>query len=419
MSLSSFIFYPQKSCERLPSHFLRSGQRLPSRSFRPRPSSLAMAPGLTWTDTNGLVAFTAPWAAEASGGVALRPGGGETSADLREEGGGGWLQGVSWFDFGADGCCVVKEWSGGRSGYVEVGRFPRGGVRWCWAKGPGGLWKVWAEADSGEKILLNKTFKNSAPQLVLYSERNWQSLEISLLPLQPGPGSVPQVSPQPSQAELKAQVDQLISEVQSERVQKAELQQRLAEITEEKAEAAEQQEALRQEKKEFQQQLEQLTQEKAEAAQQQEALRQEKQQLQQQLEQLTQEKAEAAEQQQALHQEKKELWQQLEQLTQEKAEATQQQQALHQEKQELRQQLEQSRHDFALLSQQQLEQSRHDLALLREEKAQVTQRQLEQLRHDFMLASKQAATEKKLAEVARELSQLKEHCDAVVAPQLD
>ena len=475
-------------------------QRLPSRSFRPPPSPPAMAPGLTWQPDHPGVAFTAPWAAEASGGVELRRGRGAVAVLDEVGGGGGWLQSVSQLVFGADGCCVVKEWSGGRSGYVEVGRFPRGGVRWCWAKGPGGQWKVWAEADSGEKLLLNQTFKNSAPQLMMYSYQNWRSLEISLLPLQPGPGNAPQVSPQPSQAELRAQVDQLTtSEVQSERVQKAELQQRLAEITQEKAEAAEQQEALRQakqelqqqleqlaqekaeaaqqqealhqEKQELQQQLEQLTQEKAEATQQQEALHQEKQELQQQLEQLTQEKAEAAQQQQALHQEKKELRQQLEQLTQEKAEATQQQQALHQEKQELqqqleqltqekaeaaqqqqekkdlqqqveqltqekaeaaqqrealhqekqelRQQLEQSRHDFALLSQQQLEQSRHDLALLREEKAQVTQWQLEQLRHDFMLASKQAATEQKLAEVARQLSQLKEHCDAVVAPQLD
>ncbi|CAJ1336267.1 unnamed protein product, partial [Effrenium voratum] len=133
-------------------------------------------------------------------------------------------------------------------------------------------------------------------------------------------------------------------------------------------------------------------------------------------------------QQEALRQEKQELQQQLEQLAQEKAEATQQQEALHQDKQELRQQLEQSRHDFALLSQQQLEQSRHDFALLRQEKAQAIQQsevlqqekqrlqqQLEQLRHDFMLASKQAPTERKLVEVARQLSQLKEHCDAVIA----
>ena len=177
-----------------------------------------MAPELTWETKHGLRAFTAPWAAEASGGVALRPGGGKASAELLEaDGRGGWVQDVSRLVFGADG------------GYVEVGRFPRGGVRWCWAKGPGGQWKVWAEADSGEKILLNKTFKQRAPQLDLY--KNGQGLKISLLPLQPG---VPQVSPQPAQAELGAQVDQLTSEVQSERAQKAELQQRL---TQEKAEA--------------------------------------------------------------------------------------------------------------------------------------------------------------------------------------
>ncbi|CAJ1425923.1 unnamed protein product [Effrenium voratum] len=273
-----------------------------------------MAPALTW-QTDGVVAFTAPWAAEASGGVALRPRGRGAEAQLHEvDGRGRSVQSVSRLDFGADGGCMVTEWSS-QSGWVEVGRFPGGGVRWCWAKGPGGQWKVWAEADTGEKILLNKTFNSSAPQLKLFSIKNWQSLDISLLPLQPGPGNAPQVSPQPSQAELKAQVDQLTSEVQSERVQKAELQQRLAEITQEKAEAAEQQEALRQAKQEMQQQLEQLTQEKAEATQQQEALHQEKQELQQQLEQLTQEKAEAAQQQEALHQEKQELQQQLEQLT--------------------------------------------------------------------------------------------------------
>ena len=154
--------------------------------------------------------------------------------------------------------------------------------------------------------------------------------------------------------------------------------------------------------------------------------------MRQQLEQLTQEKAEATQQQQALQQEKLELQQQLEQFTKEKAEATQQQEALHQNKQELRQQLEQSRHDFALLSQQQLEQSRHDFALLKQEKAEAIQQsevlqqekqrlqqQVEQLRHDFVLASKQTPTERKLVEVARQLSQLKEHCDAVVAARLE
>ena len=203
-------------------------------SSKSKLSSLAMAPELTWETKHGLRAFTAPWAAEASGGVALRPGGGKASAELHEaDGRGGWVQDVSLLVFGADGGCVVEEFSSGYC-YVEVGRFPRGGVRWCWAKGPGGQWKVWAQADSGEKILLNKTFKQRAPQLDLYSEQNWQSLEISLLPLQPGPGSVPPQVSQPSQAELRAQVDQLTSEVQSERAQKAELQQRL---TQEKAEA--------------------------------------------------------------------------------------------------------------------------------------------------------------------------------------
>ncbi|CAJ1374676.1 unnamed protein product [Effrenium voratum] len=416
-----------------------------------------MAPALTW-QTDGVVAFTAPWAAEASGGVELRPGEGAARAELEEvDGGGGGWQGVSRLDF-ADGGCVVKEWSG--CCYVEVGRFPGGGVRWCWAKGPGGLWKVWAEADSGEKILLNQTFEQRAPQLVLVSGNNWRSLDISMLPLQPGPGSVPQVS-QPSQAELRARVGQLTSEVQSERAQKAELQQRLAEITQQEANAtqqqanqqqAAQQDAGRQEKQELQQQLEQLTKDKAEANQQQaaqqDAWRQERQELQQQLEQRAKEKAEAnqqqAAQQDAWRQERQELQQQLEQLTKDKAEANQQQaaqqdawrqekQELQQQleqldKQELRQQLEQSRHDFALLSQQQLEQSRHDFALLRQEKAQAIQQsevlqqekqrlqqQLEQLRHDFMLASKQAPTERKLVEVARQLSQLKEHCDAVIA----
>ncbi|CAJ1449838.1 unnamed protein product [Effrenium voratum] len=225
-----------------------------------------MAPGLTWQPDHDGVAFTAPWAAEASGGVALRPGGRGAEALLQEV----ELQVVSRLVFGADGGCVVEEFSSG-SGWVEVGRFPRGGVRWCWAKGPGGQWKVWAEADTGEKILLNHTFKKTAPQLELVSRRGWRSLDISLLPLQPGPGSVPPQVSQPSQAELRARVDQLTSEVQSERAQKAELQQRL---TQEKAE----------EKQELRQQLEQLTQEKAEATQQQQALHQEKQELRQQLE---------------------------------------------------------------------------------------------------------------------------------------
>ena len=337
-----------------------------------------MAPELTWQTGFGGLAFTAPWAAEDSGGVELRPAGRQDSTELREvDGGGELVQYVSRVLFGADGGCMVEEWSAGH--YVEVGRFP-GGVRWCWAKCPGGQWKVWAEADSGKKILLNQTFQQRAPQLQLC--KNGQGLKISLLPLQPG---VPQVSPQPSQAELRAQVDQLTSEVQSERAQKAELEQRLAEITQEKADATQQQ------------------------ATQQDAWRQEKQELQQQqLEQLTKEKAEANQQQAA------------------------QQEALRQEKQALRQQLEQSRHDFALLSQQQLEQSRHDFALLRQEKAQAIQQsevlqqekqrlqqQLEQLRHDFMLALKQTPTERKLVEVARQLSQLKEHCDAVIAPQLE
>ena len=203
-------------------------QRLPSRSFSPSSLAPRHGPRRSRGGRN-----TPSWPSRRPG--PRRPpavwrcgrGGREAEAELYEVGGGGRLvQSVSQLVFSADGGCVVTEFSSG--GYwVEVGWFPRGGVRWCWAKGPGGQWKVWAEADTGEKILLNQTFQKTAPQLVLGSGNNWRSLDISLLPLQPGPGSV-------SQAELRAQVDQLTSEVQSERAQKAELQQRL---TQEQAEA--------------------------------------------------------------------------------------------------------------------------------------------------------------------------------------
>ena len=321
-----------------------------------------------------------PWAAEAFAGAVLRkrPAAGKVWAWLCEVRGDG--SGVSKVTFCLDGFCEVQEC--GTLAWYTVGKFPDcSEVQWRWEKA-GGRWKVWVESDTGEMVVLGKTFETSSPQLELCS-RTQNSLEVSLLPLQPVR------SPQPSQAELRVQ--ELTAEVQHERAQKAE---------------------LRQQCNALQQQFTKILQEKAQAVQEKDALQRENQDLQQQLE-LSRSDC-------AL-------------LAHEKAHETHKVEGLQQEKLDLQQQLEQSRHDFALLSQQQLEQSRQDFALLRQEKAQATQekdalqqekehlqQQLEQLRHDLILASQKAPmAQRKLQAVMQQLFQLKEHCDAVFAPQLE
>ena len=302
---------------------------------------------------------------------------GEAWAQLREVRGDGSVAAVSRVAFRADGACEVIE----GFAWNVVGRF-RGcsEVQWRWEKA-GGRWKVWAESDIGETVALSRTFASSSPHFQLAS-LFVNRFEFSLLPLQPVP------SPEPSPAELRVQ--ELSAEVQREGAQEAELQQQFNLLK---------------------QQLTKSTQEKTLAVQEKKSLQQKNQDLQYQLDQSRHEFA---------------------LLTQEKAEATRQQETLQQEHQELQQQLWQSRHDFALLSQQQLEQSRHHFALLMQEKAQATQEkdalqqenqdlqhELETLRHDLISASQKAPmTQQKLQEVTEQLFQLKQHCDDVVAPQL-
>ena len=286
---------------------------------------------------------------------------------------------VSRVTFRADGACEVEEFCMGFP--YPVGEFRScGEVRWRWEKA-GGRWKVRAESDTGEMVVLSKTFETSSPQLELCSLTRGR-LEVSLLPPQPVR------SPQPSQAELRVQ--ELMAEVQHERAQKANLQQQCNAL---------------------QQQLTKITQEKAQAVQEKDTLQQDKRDLQHELEQCRRNFA---------------------LLTHEKAQETEQWEGLQKQKQDLQQQLEQSRHDFALLSQQQLEQSRQDFVLLMQEKAQATQEkdalqqekqdlqhQLEKVRHDLMSASQKApALQRKLQEVTQQLSQLKEHCEVVFATQL-
>ena len=283
-----------------------------------------------------------PWAAEAFHGAVLRKRPlGEPWASLREVRGDGSAA-VSRVTFCVGGACEVQQREG--SAWDTVGKF-RGcsEVRWRWEKA-GGRWKVRAESDTGEMVVLSKTFETSSPQLELCSLTR-SRLEVSLLPLQPV---------QPSQAELRVQ--ELMAEVQHERAQKANLQQQCDELKE-----------------------------------------------------------------------------QLTTITQEKAQAVQEKDALQQDKRDLQHELEQCRRNFALLTQQQLEQSRQDFVLFMQEKAQATQEkdalqqekqdlqhQLEKVRHDLMSASQKApTTQRKLQEVMQQLFELKEHCDAVFATQLE
>ncbi|CAJ1412619.1 unnamed protein product [Effrenium voratum] len=316
-----------------------------------------------------------PWAAEAFAGAVLRKRPvGEAKASLCEVRANGCGETVSKVTFRADGACEVKEFKGWA--WCKVGVFRScSEVQWRWEKA-GGRWKVWVESDTGETVVVAKTFETSSPQLELCSLTR-SRLEVSLLPLQPVR------SPQPSQAELRVQ--ELMAEVQHERAQKANLQQQCDELKE---------------------QLTTITQEKAQAVQKKDALQQDKQDLQHELEQCRRNFA---------------------LLTHEKAHETHKVEGLQQEKLDLQQQLEQSRHDFALISQQQLEQSRQEFVLLMQEKAQATQekdalqqekqdlqQQLEKVRRYLMSASQKApTTQRKLQEVMQQLFELKEHCDAV------